>query len=226
MPLPPRLFPGDEELGKRDDDHKPGTKNTLGHVWRQRRLPHGPPRRSMKRAALVVLALVALFYFFKNMPTDLRNPRPRPYYGDPPGKSSAIAGSRRPPSVSEGATPSHGHEETAEKPQHDYNGPIKFYQLASSLHAFAKSKGPERINRNVVSSGRLLFIHRANNMQLFAAASLKSASTLLPIACEMAIRERNDVHFAFMGRDDISMDMLKSINGVAKECKIIYHGIH
>ena len=26
-----------------------------------------------------------------------------------------------------------------------------------------------------------------------------------------------------MGRDDIAMDILKSVNGVSKECKIIYH---
>jgi hypothetical protein len=39
----------------------------------------------------------------------------------------------------------------------------------------------------------------------------------------MAIRERNYVHFALMGRDDISMDILKSVNGLTKECKIIFH---
>lgn len=39
----------------------------------------------------------------------------------------------------------------------------------------------------------------------------------------MAIRERNFVHFALMGRDDISMDILKSVNGVTKECRIIFH---
>lgn len=39
----------------------------------------------------------------------------------------------------------------------------------------------------------------------------------------MAIRERNYVHFALMGRDDISMDILKSVNGLTKECKLIYH---
>lgn len=53
---------------------------------------------------------------------------------------------------------------------------------------------------------------------------MKSAATLLPIACEMAMRERNFVHFAFMGRDDISMDILKSVNGITKECKLIFHG--
>jgi hypothetical protein len=39
----------------------------------------------------------------------------------------------------------------------------------------------------------------------------------------MAIRERNFVHFSLMGRHDISMDMLKSVNGISKECKIIFH---
>jgi hypothetical protein len=39
----------------------------------------------------------------------------------------------------------------------------------------------------------------------------------------MAIRERSYVHFALMGRDDISMDILKSVNGLTKECKIIFH---
>lgn len=33
------------------------------------------------------------------------------------------------------------------------------------------------------------------------------------------------MHFALLGRDDISMDILKSVNGVANECKIIFHGM-
>ena len=71
----------------------------------------------------------------------------------------------------------------------------------------------------------LFYCLKSDRIQLFAAASLKSASILLPIACEMANRERNYVHFAFMGRDDISMDILKSVNlGDAKECSIIIHG--
>ncbi len=61
--------------------------------------------------------------------------------------------------------------------------------------------------------------------KLFAAASLKSAATLLPIACEMGIRERNYVHFAFMGRDEILMDALEAVNGIGPECKIMFHGM-
>lgn len=61
-------------------------------------------------------------------------------------------------------------------------------------------------------------------LKLFAAASLRSAAILLPIACEMAILDRSVVHFAFLGRDDISMDLLQSVNGVNKDCKIMFHG--
>jgi hypothetical protein len=42
----------------------------------------------------------------------------------------------------------------------------------------------------------------------------------------MAARQRNYVHFALMGRDDISMDILKAVNGITKECKITYHGTY
>ena len=31
------------------------------------------------------------------------------------------------------------------------------------------------------------------------------------------------MHFALMGRDDISMDILKAVNGITKECRIIFH---
>ena len=37
--------------------------------------------------------------------------------------------------------------------------------------------------------------------------------------------DRNDVHFALIGRDDIDMEILKSVNSIGKECKIMYHGI-
>ena len=138
MPLPPRLFPGDEELGKRDDDHKPGMKSPLGIAWQQRRIPHGPHRRNMKRVALGLVLLIGLYYFFKNMPTDLENPRPRPHYEHNPGESDPAAGSRPPPPV-QSSMQKPGVEETVEASQHYFNGPIKFYQLASTLHAVSKT---------------------------------------------------------------------------------------
>jgi hypothetical protein len=59
---------------------------------------------------------------------------------------------------------------------------------------------------------------------LFAASNVKSASALLPLACEMASFERSYVHFTFMGRDDISLDLLKEVNGVKVGCDITFHG--
>ena len=40
------------------------------------------------------------------------------------------------------------------------------------------------------------------------------------------MKNRNYIHFAFMGRDDIPLSMLKAVNGVTKECKIIFHGMY
>jgi hypothetical protein len=149
MALPPRLFPGDEELGKRDDDHKPGMKSPLGIAWQHRRIPHGPHRRNMKRVALGLIVLILLYYFFKNMPTDLENPRPRPHYDHNTPEPGPAAGSNAPP-ASQGSIQKPGLEETTETSQHYFNGPIKFYQLASTLHAVSKTKGSELVNQNVV----------------------------------------------------------------------------
>jgi len=203
MPLPPRIFPGDVELGKRDDDHRPGSKSGvgLGIAWQHRQMPHRPHRRTLKKIALGVLALIGLYYFFKNMPTDLESPRQRPSYGPPSSPNP------RPLYPPKDNAPKAGPKESTEVPLHDFNGPIKFYHLASSLHAVSRTRGSELNNNNV----------------LFAAASLKSAAILLPIACDMAIRERNFVHFALMGRDEIPMDILQSVNGITKECKIMFH---
>jgi hypothetical protein len=205
MPLVPRLFPGDVELGKRDDDHKPGGKSQLGLAWQHRRIPNTPLKRSMKKVALGVLALIALYYFFRNMPTDLETPRKRPNYVHAAGPLTPL--SKEPDS--QATAPKGGQTNATDVPLHDYNGPIKFYNLASTLHDVLGTKGYQQDNSNV----------------LFAAASLKSAAILLPIACEMAIRQRNYVHFALLGRDDISMDILKSVNGISQECNIFFHGM-
>ncbi|RDL30461.1 Uncharacterized protein BP5553_10339 [Venustampulla echinocandica] len=215
MPLPPRLFPGDVELGKRDDDHRPGTKITnplglgLGLLWEPRRLPHAPHRRSIRRFALGVLALIALYYFFNNIPTDLGPPRKRPYYNPPDsGPTPALPTGLKTSS----AEPPHKHKQEQEEDgveilRRNFNGPIKFYKLASSLRAAPTARPADLYNRDI----------------LFAAASLKSAAILLPIACDMAMRKRNFVHFALMGRDPISIDILKSVNGISEDCGILFH---
>jgi hypothetical protein len=155
MPLPPRLFPGDEELGKRDDDHKPGgAKNPLGLVWQHRRMgvTHGLHRRTLKRAALGILGLVVMYYFFKNMPTDVENRSYRPQYKadtrpSPLPRAAAYPAIGKPPKQSD------------EAPLHNFNGPIKFYDLAGTLHTVHHTRGFELINTNVVCTVRSSWLY-------------------------------------------------------------------
>jgi hypothetical protein len=92
---------------------------------------------------------------------------------------------------------------------HTFDGRIRFYRLARSLHkSTAQTKGHDSRNRNV----------------LFAMSSLRSAATLLPMVCEMSKWSRNHVHAAFMGREDISLDDILEINGVDREkCPATWH---
>ncbi len=212
MPHPPRLFPGDVELGKRDDDHKPGSKRPLSATWPHHRVFW---RRSNRKIVVGLVLLVALYYFFKNMPTDLGPRTSRPDYDH---KSAVQRPSRWPNSQAA----KHGESGGSSQPgtadsnlaepetKHSFNGPIKFYELAATLVAIAKN----------TKSGGLDTGH-----VLFAAANAKSAATLLPLACEMTTFKRNHVHFAFMGRDDISLELLKEVNGVKAGCNVWFHGI-
>lgn len=183
----------DEELGKKDDEYRAGSRS---QSWKQRRqLSHIPsPRRSLKRIAVVLLAIVALFYFFGRTLSGGE--------GDDTSRGKVLQSSSLATSTRSATAAPTGPVEK------NFNGPIKFYDLAPTLRAAESLSGTSIYNQNV----------------LFAAASLKSATILLPIACEMAVNGRNDVHFAFLGRDDIPMDLLKSVNGVGKDCKIMLHG--
>jgi hypothetical protein len=213
MPHPPRLFPGDVELGKRDDDHKPGSRRPLAASWFHHRIFL---RRSYKRIVWGLVLLVALYYFFINMPTDLGPRTSRPNYDH-----TSAAGANNRWSNSQTGQPDQASWSTASgtadldeataETKHWFNGPIKFYELASSLSAIAKN----------TKGGSLKIQH-----VLFAASNVKSAGILLPLACEMATFKRNYVHFAFMGRDDISLDVLKDVNGVKAGCDVWFHGTY
>src|ERR1700728_4542937 len=137
MPHLPRLFPGDVELGKRDDDHKPGSKRPLAATWFHHRICW---RRSYKKIAWGLVLLVGLYYFFQNMPTDLGPRTSRPNYDH----TSATRGNNRwsnsqtgKSKETGGSTPSEmtDLDETAARTKHWFNGPIKFYDLSSSLVA-------------------------------------------------------------------------------------------
>lgn len=225
MPLQPRLYTKDEELGKRDDDFRPkrmdpsnGAFNPLG--WRKRRF------------LLVFLVVALLYLFFRNIPTDLGPPDRRlkdlkdtlaplkPFAPKPPAPKSPddddIPPPPKPPEIS---TPPPGEEPTGpaphtqstdsvERDKHYYDGIIKFYRLAETLKKLPPVAKPTDPNRNV----------------LFAAASLKSLANLLPMACEMARTNKNTVHVAVMGREDLSLDEVQSLNGLDKDdCAVTWH---
>ncbi|KAF5007462.1 hypothetical protein FDECE_6224 [Fusarium decemcellulare] len=88
-----------------------------------------------------------------------------------------------------------------------YRGPLKFPELAKTLRNIQATGGSYERNKNV----------------LFAASSLKSASTLLPMACQMSAQEQNYVHFALAGKTDISVKELLQINGIDENCKLYLH---
>ncbi|KAL8694824.1 MAG: hypothetical protein Q9218_000583 [Villophora microphyllina] len=203
MPMFGRIFANDEELGKKDDDRKRGKINTRSPVWSARK---SPPWRRKRTVLYGLIACIALFLFFKNIPPPDHPPLVRPHYPRPPrdapqtpphSKAVNEASAHKPPRPGK----------PSEAENHYFNGPIRFYKLAVSLHAISRLRGHVEANKNV----------------LFAASSLRSASELIPIACEMAGWDRNDVHFAFMGRDDLDMDEFKLLNGVGEECNVNWH---
>ena len=164
--MAPRLFVGDEELGKKDDEYRPGMKSPLGlgAVWQQRRVSRLPPRRTIKRLGLGLLGIIVLYYFFYNMPTDLGPPRQRPNYhtnSDPESHTvpTKVADSK-PQNVVKPGVSKHSSGKEPKTMPHDFNGPIKFYRLAVSLHAVSNTRGSELINRNVVSDVWMLVFLR------------------------------------------------------------------
>lgn len=173
----------------------------------------------------MVLGLIAVYLFVKNMPTDLQpidqrlgirrfTPGERVVGGgrgaapwQQPQSREQYAGMDREP-VGAPPRPAVLSEEEQEARMHYYEGPIKFYRLARSLHAIAKTMGSRPQNRNV----------------LFAASSLKSVANLMPMACEMSRWDRNYVHLAITGRSPLSMDEILEINGVdEKSCNVYFH---
>ncbi|KAL8731617.1 MAG: hypothetical protein Q9166_003305 [cf. Caloplaca sp. 2 TL-2023] len=204
MSLFGRIF-ADEELGKKDDDHKPRKSKTQLPAWSARR--PAPWRR--RRILYGLIASITLYLFFKNIPPPDHPPISlRPHYGaSPRDVATSARKSERIPETPAEKPPRPDKPSEAEK--HYFDGPIRFYNLAVSLHAIARLWGQLESNKNV----------------LFAASNVHSASELIPIACEMANWDRNDVHFALMGRDDLEIEEIKLVNGVDEECKVHWHGM-
>ena len=203
------MLPTDEELGKKDDDHnfKPARrKNGLG--WSH------APRWRRKRFLLALVGFCAISMFLHYMP-DMkgeRTDRPKPSYSSYTKPSRDAAYDEGPhshePSEPTGPPPGIRAPKAGQPVPHTFDGIFKFYRLARSLHGASHTDGYRMMNRNV----------------LFAVSSLKSASTMLPLICEMSKWNRNWVHAAFLGRDSIPLDDLLDINGIDRnECPAIWH---
>lgn len=197
----------DPELGshKKDDDlyAKGGKKRASSLGWKS--APRVPPRKTFKRLGLLVLIAVAAYLFIHNIPTDVGPRRSgRPAY--PIAKAPAEAAPK--PQAPSAADTVDEDEGEAGPPIRDYDGPVRFLELAETLHAISGTHGGSTLNKNV----------------LFAASSLRSAGSLLPLACKMGRELRAYVHFALMSRNDIKLDELRAVNGIGKSCEIIFHG--
>ena len=201
------MLPSDEEMGKKDDDHQYVPARRSGwsiwnHAFRWRR----------RRVLLAVVGMAVVYFVFWStgeavggLDDTPQDPRVR---STTPGTYDPF---QRPGSDGEPTGPPEG----IPKPRHGdaipltYDGPIKFYRLGSTLRAQASmTDGFARQNRNVV----------------FVVSSLKSASALLPMICEMAYWKRNHVHAVFMGREDISWEGLWEVNGIdTEQCPAVWH---
>ncbi|KAI0520922.1 hypothetical protein F5B22DRAFT_56563 [Xylaria bambusicola] len=200
----------DEELGKKDDDHKlvGGARQRHSPSWQPSR---GPPRRSIKRIGLVLAVALVVYLFVHNIPKLGPDDRMRrPEYARVPGRPASRLGHSSTENVMHPPDPDAQAQTRILAPdttERNFNGPFKFLNLASTLQAISNLRGSQPENKNI----------------LFAAASLKSAATLLPMACQMGLGTRNYVHFALLGRTSIRMQQLWDINGIDKSCIIIFH---
>ncbi|PNY23740.1 Uncharacterized protein TCAP_06307 [Tolypocladium capitatum] len=208
-----QLWRDDEEMAKKDDDlNLPKHSKHAGGQWQAGRAP----RRSwvMRLVAYALVAGLIVFVLFRFVGPGrssfdrLANGRHVP---DIPGRNEPPRGQRPPPLEPEAKPPpklktSTGADKSADQ-RGDRDGQIKYPELAGSLRSISPTGGAATKNRNV----------------LFAAGSVRSAATLLPMACEMAFERENYVHFAFMGRSDVSLKELLKINGIDKTCPLLLH---
>lgn len=199
MPLLGRIFAGDEELGKKDDDHKLKKSHLVPLPWTLR---HSMLAFRRRRLFFAVVSLLVLYLLFQTAPLGLGFRSQR--------RGSWISGEDQASQYEAAPTGQPPRPQVSPKVQeHYYEGRIKFYNLAVSLHGMMGLGRHNRANRHV----------------LFAASDLRSASDIIPMACEMANRRRNNVHFAVMGRDDLNVSDIKDLNGISDEhCAISWHG--
>jgi hypothetical protein len=188
------LLPRDEELGKRDDDYRPRSSSSplerFSNFWSR-------SNRHRKRRWLVWgLGILAIWWLI------------RTYWlvdeGAPAIQITNDSGDEGEPT---GPPPRPTDENFLEQSNHYFEGKVRFFRLAPTLHAAVEELGG----------------HNSRNV-LFAVSSLRSASILIPLACEMDAWDRNNVHIVFTGRDQMPVNEIQSVNGVDLDsCNIMWH---
>ncbi|KJZ79849.1 hypothetical protein HIM_00563 [Hirsutella minnesotensis 3608] len=220
----PHLWRNDEEMAKKDDDHRLLRHHKRPSVgqWHVAR----PPRRAWVLRIVVysLFAAAIILFFFRTTKADkgLGSSSPKGRYipsmtrqKDPPKQDPRIHAPRpdadhdtkqaKPPQklVDNAGSGEAPHDPDLHK---NYNGPIQLLALINTIRA-VPPLGPSTKRSHI----------------LFAAASLSSAATLLPMACKMAQTPDNVVHFTLMGRDDIPIPDLLKINGIDPSCPVTVH---
>ncbi|KAG6020755.1 hypothetical protein E4U41_002735 [Claviceps citrina] len=199
----------DEEMAKKDDDRPlPGHHPRPRANWTASRVPRRS-RSWLKRITVYALVLAALFLLVTRGGTSHSRPGAEPPAQAPRDGRDYVERAYDDRFGQEAATSGNGPGPKPPRGRPKYDGPVRFPALLSSLRAASRTSGGARLrNRNV----------------LFAAASLRSASTLLPMACEMAVEGRNSVHFAFMGvAAGVGVEDLHEMNGIDKDCRLVTH---
>ena len=210
---------GEDELGKKDDDHKPTKNPSIRASWTA--ATSAPRRKLLKRLAIVLAVAAFVYLFIRNLPTDIPvRDRRRPVYMPQSGADLSDKPRAQAPVPVPGPMPKlkpdhksqrpllpYSQSSENEPPATGYSGPLKFERLLATLQAVYSTGGASAVNRNV----------------LFAAASLKSAALLLPMACDMGLERRNYVHFVLVGGSEITLEKLRSVNGIGEHCQIMFH---
>ncbi|KAL2200575.1 hypothetical protein P885DRAFT_66233 [Corynascus similis CBS 632.67] len=197
------MFLGNEELGKKDDDHKPTKIPLIRPRWNA--AARTPRSKLVKRLAIAFALGLFVYLFISNLPTDVPiRDRRHPVYLPNSGSANSRPGwkANRPSFLAPGTQTG-----DSAPPNPPYNGPLLFRNLLPSLEAIQSTEGASSVNKNI----------------LFAAASLKSAALLLPLACQMGGELRNYVHFALVGGSGIDMGRLRALNGIDETCQVIFH---
>ncbi|EEQ84848.1 hypothetical protein RJZ56_002410 [Blastomyces dermatitidis] len=209
MSGPRRGYIGDEELGKKFDDDR--ARKSTQFKPRSGISSWKFPRR--RRILLAFIGIFILYLLFKAIPPSnltpatkpfhaLNNGRPQPDDPDQQKSDGSSISSETPPEPPPDTT-----DKILRDGSRSYSGPIKFYSLAKSLYTVPGFE----------------FLGRPKAV-VFAAADLQALSDLLPLACEMARQKLNHVHFAVMGRNDVSVQGIRMVNGVdAEECPLLWH---